>query len=78
MTVQKVLAFTLREEILSAHRAEVEILGSEFDPLQELEFGNVLEARLCRMNFGGGFAFPLPVLPVNPKFMFRNWALRYR
>jgi acetoacetate decarboxylase len=79
LTLPKVIRFTPTEEIISARTAEVavELRGSEHDPLEEMELGSVLEARLYRANFSAGKGLPLPVLPVRPGYTFRNWALRY-
>jgi len=79
LTLPKLIRFSPREEITSARTAvlSVEVKGSEYDPLQELEVGSVLGARLYRANFGDEKRLPLPVLPVRPVYTFRNWALRY-
>jgi acetoacetate decarboxylase len=79
LTLPKLIRFSSPEEITSARTADltVEIKGSEHDPLQELEVGSILGARLYRANFGGGKRLPVPVLPVRPAYTFRNWALRY-
>jgi acetoacetate decarboxylase len=79
LTLPKVIRFTPTEEIISARTAEVavELRGSEHDPLEEMELGSVLKARLYRANFSAGKGLPLPVLPVHPGYTFRNWALRY-
>jgi len=79
LTLPKLIRFTPVEQIASARAAElnVEVRGSEQDPLDALELGPVLSARLYRTSFSGGKAPPLPVLPLRPMYTFRNWALRY-
>jgi acetoacetate decarboxylase len=80
-TLQKILYFKTEEEILEARMvsAEVAVSGSERDPLDELGFGKVTGARYYRLNFGKASSrgFPMPLLPVSPKFIFRHWNLRY-
>ena len=78
-TFPKLIRVTPPEEIISARTVDVtvDVKGSHQDPLQELDVGSVLGARLYRTNFGGGKGLPLPVLPVRPGYMFRNWALRF-
>ena len=81
LTVQKLLHFRAEEEILEAHKvnASISVNGSEKDPLHELKLGEVLEARLYRMNFGRtqSRSIPIPIFPVSPTFMLRNYPLRY-
>ena len=81
LTFQKILYFSTEEEILAAQRvaADVAVSGSELDPLSELGFGRVLEARLYHLNFASTrtLKMPLPLLPVSPAFMYRHWNLRY-
>ncbi len=81
LTVQKLLHFRAEEEILDAQKVDVNIAvnGSEKDPLHELNLGEVLGATLYRMNFGRtrSKAIPIPIFPVSPRFMLRNYALRH-
>lgn len=79
VSVPKLLRFTLPEKISSCRNvdATVEIRGTDMDPLQELELGKVLGARLYRTNFGSADRLPMPVLPVTPGYIIRNWPLRY-
>ena len=67
------------EEIMLARTADVDVAirGSRQDPIDELDCGRVLGARLYRVNFGGGRALPLPVWPVNPMYLYRNWDRRF-
>ena len=81
LTLQKILFFSTEEEIIEAHsvNAEVKVGGSDIDPLDELGFGEVLGSYLYRLNFArtDSRRLPLPLLPVGPAFMYRNWNLRY-
>jgi hypothetical protein len=82
LTVQKVLHFRSQEEICEARkvRAELSVKGSAKDPLHELKPGEVLDARLYRMNFARtkSRSIPIPIFPVSPTFMIRNYPLRYQ
>ncbi len=81
LAVQRLLYFKAEEEILEAQMVsgKISVNGSERDPLNELKFGKVIEARLYRENFARNEsnAIPIPLFPVSPRFMLRNWALRY-
>jgi acetoacetate decarboxylase len=81
LTVQKLLRWRSAEEIHEAQKvdARISVKGSEKDPLHELKLGEVLEARLYRMNFARAQsrAVPIPIFPVSPSFMLRNYPLRY-
>jgi hypothetical protein len=81
LTVQKLLHWRSEEEIHEAQQIDANICvkGSEKDPLHELKFGEILDARLYRMNFARtqSRALPIPIFPVNPRFMLRNYPLRY-
>ncbi len=81
LTVQKLLRWRAEEEIHEARKVDLSISvhGSEKDPLHELKLGEVLDARLYRMNFARtrSRAVPIPIFPVSPRFMLRNYALRH-
>ena len=81
LTVQKLLRWRAEEEIHEAQKVDLtlSVNGSAKDPLHELKLGEVLEARLYRMNFARtqSKAMPIPIFPVSPRFMLRNYALRY-
>jgi acetoacetate decarboxylase len=81
LSVQKLLRWRADEEIQEAQKADVNLSvnGSAKDPLHELKLGEVLEARLYRMNFARtrSKAVPIPIFPVSPRFMLRNYALRH-
>jgi acetoacetate decarboxylase len=79
LSVPKLLRFTLPEKIASCRNvdATVDVRGTDADPLQELQLGKVLGARLYRTSFGSADKLPMPVLPVTPGYIFRNWALRH-
>lgn len=66
----------LRKEKVNA---SISVNGSPKDPLHELKLGEVLDARLYRMNFARSQsrAVPIPIFPVSPRFMLRNYPLRY-
>jgi acetoacetate decarboxylase len=81
LTVQKLLHWRAQEEIHEAQNVDLSISvhGSAKDPIHELKLGEVLEARLYRMNFARTWskAVPIPIFPVSPRFMLRNYALRH-
>lgn len=81
LSLQKLLYFRSREEILEAQRvsARISVNGSAKDPLDELKPGRVLEARLYRMNIAStkSRSVPIPIFPVYPTFVIRNYPLRY-
>lgn len=77
---QSLLCFKPREQILESRElvnTTLTMNGSESDPLDQLGFGRVLGARLVTMDFGGSGLPPVPIWPVGPLFMLRNWNLRY-
>jgi len=78
LTLQRLLGKTASEEIHQAHHASVElaIQDSEYDPISEFRIGPIQEARLYDVSFGGG-GMPIPLIPIDPSFVFRNWALRF-
>lgn len=80
LSIPKLLRFTPPEKVSSCRDvdATIEIKGSASDPLQELQLGNVLGARLYRTSFGNAAKLPMPILPTTPGYIFRNWALRQR
>jgi acetoacetate decarboxylase len=73
----RIVAFTPREEILEARRADVRVTigGSERDPLAELGFGKMLGATLYRVNLGGMLP-PVPIGIVSPLYYARQILLR--
>lgn len=75
--IPRMIAFTPREEIIEARRANLEVTigGSERDPLHELGFGSVLSSTLYRVNLGGTLP-PLPLGPISPMFFMRQILLR--
>jgi acetoacetate decarboxylase len=82
LTVQKLLHWRAQEEILETQKvkANISVNGSTKDPLHELKLGEVLETRLYRMNFARtqSRAAPIPIFPVSPRFILRNYPLRYQ
>jgi len=82
LTVQKLLHWRAQEEILETQKvkANISVNGSMKDPLHELKLGEVLETRLYRMNFARtqSRAAPIPIFPVSPRFILRNYPLRYQ
>ena len=78
LSLQRLLSFTPREQILEAREVEmqIEVRESARDPLHELKIGRVLRAYRYRLNIGGA-GVPLPVRAVSPLFMMQRWALRY-
>lgn len=79
LSIPKLIRFRFEERIHLARHARVtaEIRGGEHDPLDQLQLGRVIHARLYRTSFRLGRGLPLPVLPVRPQFLFEHWALRY-
>jgi acetoacetate decarboxylase len=77
ISVPKVIAFTPRERVVEVRRAtlDVRIGGSERDPLHEMGFGRVLDARLHRVDLGGAMP-PIPVAAVSPLAFARHILLR--
>ncbi len=81
LSIPRVILFKASEEVVEARRIEVDVVAgvSEADPIHELGIGEVVEARWYKTNFGGGERIPpLPILPVSPTYLLRNWALRCR
>jgi len=80
MSLTKLLMFTPKEEILEARkvRLNIQVRGSEKDPLHLLKVDHVLEARLYRTHIGAGRLPPIPVGVLTPLFLIRNWSLRFR
>lgn len=76
IAVPKLIAFTPRERVVEVRRAhlEVQIRGSERDPLHEMGLGRVLGARLHRVDLGG--QLPIPIGAVSPIWFARNLLLR--
>ncbi len=77
IALPKLVAFTPEERILEVRSAEIEleIHGSERDPLHQMGLGRVLEARLHRVDLGGS-RLPLPVAAVSPLAFARQLVLR--
>ena len=77
LSIPKVIAFTPKERVVEVRRAQlaVTIGGSDRDPLHEMGFGRVLEARLHRVDLGGGMV-PVPVGAVSPLAYARQILLR--
>ncbi len=77
LAVPKVIAFTPHEESICVRRAELEVQvgGSERDPLADLGFGRVRAAYLHRVNLAAS-GVPVPVAPVSPLWHLRQWLLR--
>ncbi|GAD82283.1 acetoacetate decarboxylase [Nocardia asteroides NBRC 15531] len=65
------LAFTPREEVIEVRRIEdfqLDLAGSERDPLDQMGIGRVVEARLHRVDLYAGRIPPLPIRPYTPLF----------
>lgn len=63
------LAFTPREEVIEVRRIEdfqLDLAGSERDPLDQMGIGRVVEARLHRVDLYAGRIPPLPIRPYTP------------
>jgi acetoacetate decarboxylase len=78
-SVQRLVKFEPTEEIIESRHAKVELAihPAECDPIAELGFGRVVGAHFYRVKLGGS-RFPVPVLPVGPRFWVHNWSLRCR
>lgn len=79
LALPRLLFFTPREQVLEARQVEVslEVQPSAYDPLHELGIGRVERAALYHLHLTDGRLPPLPLLPVSPRFLVRNWALRF-
>lgn len=77
LALPKVIAFTPRERVVEVRQAtlEVEVHGSERDPLDELGLGRVLDARLYRVDLGAGM-LPVPIAAVSPLAYARQLLFR--
>lgn len=77
VAVPKIIAFTPRERVVEVRRAQldVQISGSERDPLDQMGFGRVLAARLHRVDLAGARP-PLPIRIVSPLAYARQLLLR--
>ncbi|PQP20831.1 acetoacetate decarboxylase family protein [Rhodococcus opacus] len=65
------LAFTPRESVVEVRRIEdltLQIRGSERDPLDQMGIGQVIEARLHRVDLPGVRVPPIPIRPLTPLF----------
>lgn len=80
ISLTKLLMFSPNEEILEARKVKlnIDVHGSDRDPLDQLKVGAVLEARLYRTHIGAGKVPPIPVGVLTPLFLIRNWPLRFR
>jgi len=76
LALPKVIAFRPRERVVEVRRVQLEVRigGSERDPLHEMGFGRVLDARLHRVDLGGGL--PIPIAAVSPLAFARHLLLR--
>ncbi|KAA0024097.1 acetoacetate decarboxylase family protein [Antrihabitans cavernicola] len=65
------VAFTPKEKVIEVRQIEdfeLQIGGSERDPLDQMGIGRVLDARLHRVDLHSGPIPPLPVRPYTPLF----------
>ena len=77
IALPKLIAFTPKERVCRVRAAalDVQITGSPRDPLHEMGFGRVLDARLHRVDLGGSVP-PLPVAAVSPLAYAKQLLLR--
>lgn len=77
LQVPTVIAFTPRERVVEVRAADLqlELHGSDRDPLHQLGFGKVLGCRLHRVDLGGALP-PLPLFPVSPLGFVRRLMVR--
>lgn len=73
----RLVSFVPKERIREARRADVELElgGSDRDPLDRLGIGEVLEARSYRVDIGGRLP-PIAVAPASPLYRLRTLTLR--
>lgn len=78
LALPKVIAFAPRERVVEVREANitVTISGSSRDPLHEMGLGNVLGARLHRVDLGG--RLPIPIGLASPAAMLKQLLLRSR
>ena len=76
-SVQRLVKFAPREQILEARRARVELVvhRAERDPICDLGLGPVTSAHYYRLNLGAG-VLPRPVAAVSPTYWVTHWTLR--
>jgi acetoacetate decarboxylase len=70
----RLIAFRPRETPVQVREVDVDlqISGSEADPLHEMGLGPVQQARLHTVNIAAGLGVPIVVRPVAPTFLLRR------
>jgi acetoacetate decarboxylase len=71
-------AFTPREVVREVRDVDVDLTlgGSVRDPLLEMGLGDVLHARLHRVDLAAGLVPPIPLRPTSPTFLIRHLNTR--
>jgi acetoacetate decarboxylase len=74
ISVPRLVAFTPREINIETRRVELDlqVSGSHADPLHAMGLGDVIEARLHRVDIAVSRVPPVPVRLLNPLHMLRN------
>ena len=77
IAIPTLVAFTPTERVVEVRAAtiDVQIGGSERDPLHEMGFGRLLGARLHRVDLGGSLP-PLPIGAISPLAYAKQLLLR--
>ncbi|MDJ0392653.1 acetoacetate decarboxylase family protein [Rhodococcus sp. G-MC3] len=72
------LAFTPNERPIAVHdvQFDLKVGGSESDPLDQMGLGDVVHARLHRVDITAPLLPPLPIRPIAPLFLARHLGLR--
>lgn len=70
LALPRIVAFTPGERPIEVRRAhlDIEVLGSERDPLHLMGLGRVVEARLHTVDLTTPWLPPLPIRPLTPLF----------
>jgi acetoacetate decarboxylase len=77
-SLPRVVAFTPGERPLEVRRAhlDIEIFGSERDPLHEMGLGRVVESRLHTVDLTTPWIPPIPIRPLTPFFTMSHFNPR--
>ena len=78
LSMPRLLAFTPMEINVETRKVDMSVQfdGNAQDPLHEMGLGEVVAARLHRVNLGSSWRPPFPVRPVSLLFLLRHMRLR--